>query len=155
MNNIIDFIQEKLKISSFTKINKLNFTDEELMDDYSKAINAYTKDQKEPLIQKYNVSTGRIKDIQLAILDELRENRKNKTEFTKTDVLFFIKYDVPESYPKYKTYLDKESKDFIEYLLEYYKNRGRNISPYAGKQSIADKYVLKKISYLQKYLKHQ
>lgn len=154
MNNIINFIQEKLKISSSSKINR-SFTDEELKDDYSEITGAYLKSQKEPIAAKYNVTSIKIRDIQLAILDELRENRKNKKEFTTDDVRYFLKYDTPDSYVRYKTFLDKESKEFVEYLLEYYKNRGKNISPYAGRQSIADKYVLKKIANIQKYLGHQ
>ena len=154
MNNIINFIQEKLKISSSSKINR-SFTDEELKDDYSEITGAYLKSQKEPIAAKYNVTSIKIRDIQLAILDELRENRKNKKEFTTDDVRYFIKYNAPDSYTRYKSYLDKESKEFVEYLLEYYKNRGKNISPYPGKQSMADKYVLKKINHLQKYLRHQ
>lgn len=155
MNNIIDFINEKLKIRSNSKVNNQSFTDEELMADYSTITGSYLKSEKEPLAIKYNVSSLKMRDIQIAILDELRENRKNKKEFTIDDVRYFIKYDAPDSYARYKPYLDKESKEFVEYLLEYYKNRGKNISQYPGKQSIADKYVLKKISYLQKYLGHQ
>ena len=154
MNNLNNYIQEKLKINSQTKIIS-GFTDEELKNDYSEISGAYLKSQKEPLALKYGVTSIKIRDIQLAILDQLRENRKKKKEFTMEDVRYFIKYDMPDSYNRYKVYLDQESKEFVEYILEYYKNRGKNISPYPGRQSIADKYVLKKIENIQKYLGHK
>ena len=154
MNNLNNYIQEKLKINSQTKIIS-GFTDEELKNDYSEISGAYLKSQKEPLALKYGVTSIKIRDIQLAILDQLRENRKKKKEFTMEDVRYFIKYDMPDSYNRYKVYLDQESKEFVEYILEYYKNRGKNISPYPGRQSIADKYILKKIENIQKYLGHK
>lgn len=153
MKLLNNYILEKLKISSSTKINNQNFTDEELKEDYSKLINCYSIKEKQPLAIKYGCDSVIVKDIQLAILDKLRENRQLKSEYTKEDIATFLKYDIADN--KLITYLKQETKEFAEVLLEYYKNRGKNINPRPGMQTIADKYVLKRIDKIQKYLGHQ
>ena len=153
MLNITNFIFEKLKINSQSKINNTNFTDEELMSDYILLIKSYSIKEKQQLAEKYRCSSLNAKNIQSAILDELRENRQSKTEFTKNDIIYFLRYDIPEN--RFITYLKQEPKEFVEYLLEYYKKLAVHINPRPGLQTDGDKFILKRIAKIQKYLGHQ
>ena len=152
MKDISLYILEKLNIQSID-INKCSFTDKELLDDYEAARSSYTKAEKEPIANKYGVNSIRMHDIELAILDELRKNRFNKKEFDRQDITNFYRYEIGERYEKLKTYLDKEPKEFVEYLLEFLKEKAKAFNP--RYLSPANKYTLKRISNLQKYLNHQ
>ena len=99
MKNISLYILEKLNIQSID-INKCSFTDKELLDDYEAARSSYTKAEKEPIANKYGVSSLKMHDIELAILDELRKNRFNKKEFDRQDITNFYRYDIPDRYDK-------------------------------------------------------
>ena len=55
MKSIINYIVEKLKISSKSKINNYNFTDEELRKDYNDVEYAITKAEKQAFAQKYEI----------------------------------------------------------------------------------------------------
>lgn len=153
MLHLNNFIIKKLKINSNSKVNTNSFSDEELKEDYRKLINCYSIKDKQPLAIKCGCDSVRVKDIQLAILDKLRENRQLKSEYTKEDIATFLKYDIGDN--KLITYLKQETKEFAEALLEYYKNRGKNINPRPSMQTIADKYILKRIAKIQNYLGHQ
>lgn len=153
MKSLKEIIIEKLKLSKDISFGQSSFNDEELRNDYDTVAGAYTKAEKDPFKEKYGVDSNKIRDIQEVILDKLRENRHNKKEFTKTDISNFLRLHSPERYDQYIKYLDQEPIDFVEYLLEYYKERGKNINP--GRMSIHDRYILKKISDLQKYLGHK
>jgi hypothetical protein len=141
-------IYEGIKLSSNSKVN-YEYSDEELMKDYSKITNAYLKKDKEQIADKYNVSSIKIRDIQIAILDKLRENRKKKDSFDRNDIVYFIKYDIPEN--KYNNYLQEESDEFVEYLLQHYEKRARLINRRYS-LSAADKFILKRIDKIKKYL---
>lgn len=150
MKQLNDYIIEKFKINSNT-VNNNDFKDEELMDDYETVNMAFSKSEKKPFMDKYGVEINKIKDIQLDILNRLRENRQKKKEFNDEDVKFFMRFDIPwGKYDKAKEYLDKEPRDFLEYVLEYYEKKTKKIHP--TRQSIADKYTLKIYNSLKKYL---
>ena len=78
MKNLKDIISEKLIINKNLNIKEKEFTDEELRNDYNEVSGAYTKAEKEPFKDKYGVNSNKIRDIQLVILDHLRENRQKK-----------------------------------------------------------------------------
>ena len=153
MKNLKDIIVEKLIINKNLNIKEKEFTDEELRDDYNEVSGAYTKAEKEPFKDKYGVNSNKIRDIQLVILDYLRENRKKKKDFINDDFTDFIKLDPPERYEKFAELLDKENKEFVEFLLKTYegiikRNRINILNP----RSISDKSIIKRLTNLKKYL---
>lgn len=153
MKNLIQFIQEGIKINSKSKINtKLSFNDDELRHDYNEVSGAYTKAEKQVFAKKYEITSNKIREIQLVILDYLRENRLKKNKFTNDDVKDFLRYDLPEKYDKLEEYLNKEQIDFIKYVLEYYKGFTTKISKNPMQRSMHDKYILKRVSQFEKYL---
>ena len=153
MKKLTEHITEALKIGSKSKVNqKGNFTDEELMYDYDEVAGAYTKAEKDVFKLKYGVNTNKIRDIQIEILNYLRDNRNKKTQFDSVDVKYFIRYDLPwAKYDKVKTYLDEEPKEFLEYALSYYDKKAKRIHPF--RQSIAEKYILRIYNSLKRYLR--
>ena len=156
MNNLINYITEALKIGSKSKVNqKGNFTDEELRSDYNEVAGAYTKAEKDEFKLKYGVNTNKIRDIQLVILDYLRDNRQNKKEFNRDDFTDMMRYDLPERYEKLEEYLDKEPIEFVEFLLKTYEDiiKHKHIS-LLNPRSIADKHTVKRYNYLKKYLEN-
>ena len=152
MRKITNYIIEKLHINKDSKSNKTEFTDEELRNDYSEVGGAYTKAEKQEFCSKYDIVSNKIREIQLVILDKLRENRSMKKEYDENDIRDFLRYDLPEKTEKLEEYLDKEPKEFIEYVLNYYEEKGKKIHP--TRQSIADKHILKRINQLKNYLKY-
>ena len=153
MKNLKDIIVEKLIINKNLNIKEKEFTDEELRDDYNEVSGAYTKAEKEIFKDKYGVNSNKIRDIQLVILDYLRENRKKKKDFINDDFTDFIKLDPPERYEKFAELLDKENKEFVEFLLKTYegiikRNRINILNP----RSISDKSIIKRLTNLKKYL---
>ena len=158
MKHIIDIINskntkinEKLVINKNTTVRKKEFTDEELRYDYECVNGAFSKSEKEPYMVKYDTTINKIRDIQLIILDKLRENRQKKNKFDDDDVIYFRRFDIPwGKYDKAKTYLDQEPKDFLEYVFKYYEKKANKINPY--RHSIAEGYTLRIYNCLKKYL---
>ena len=163
MKSIINYIVEKLKINSQSKINQNNFTDEELRNDYDEVENAMTKVEKQAFAQKYGIQSNKYRDIQLVILDRLRENRQDKKKFDKDDITDFNRFDIKDK--EYIDYLDQEPIEFVETLFEYYEDQAkkRNLLKWANvvnqrnigyRISFADKYLLKKYNTLKTYLEN-
>ena len=153
MKKLTEHITEALKIGSKSKVNqKGNFTDEELMYDYDEVAGAYTKAEKDAFKLKYGVNTNKIRDIQIEILNYLRDNRNKKTQFDAVDVKYFIRYDLPMKYEKIEEYFKQESEKFLKYVLDFYRKKAKRINPNTNHQSYNDKYTLKRIAQLEKYL---
>lgn len=153
MKQITNYIKEGLKIGSNTKVNQRgSFTDEELRDDYEKAKEAYTKIEKDELKEKYGINTNKIRDIQIEILDYLRDNRNKKNQFDDKDIIDFIRYELPTRYEKIEEYFKQESENFLKYVLTFYRKKARRINSNPSHQSPNDKYVLQRIKALEKYL---
>lgn len=158
MKNLKDIISEKLInekliINKNLNIKEKEFTDEELRNDYEEVSGAYTKAEKEPFKDKYGVNSNKIRDIQLVILDHLRENRQKKKKFTVDDYKDFIRLEPPERYEKFAELLDNEPKEFIEFLLKIYEgiikiNHINILNP----RSSADKSRVRRLQNLKKYL---
>jgi len=153
MKNLKDIISEKLIINHHLNIKEKEFTDEELHNDYDEVSGAYTKAEKEPFKDKYGVNSNKIRDIQLVILDHLRENRQKKKKFTVDDYKDFIRLEPPERYEKFAELLDNEPKEFIKFLLKIYEGiiKIDHINIW-NPRSIADKSKVKRLQNLQKYL---
>ena len=154
MESINKFISEKLIINKNTRVDKKEFTDEELRNDYQEAGTAYTKKEKDAFCEKYGINTTKIRDIQITILNELRENRKKKNTYNNSDVVDFIRYDISNVQAKFNSYLDEEPKEFVKKILEYYEDKSfkRINRRFTGGLSANDKYNLKRIDLLKKYL---
>lgn len=162
MININNFIQEKLKINSKSQVNtKQTFTDEELRHDYTAVNGTYTKAEKQEYAHKYDIDSNKFREIQLVILDKLRENRHNKKEYDKNDAHDFYRFDIPDTYKKSKEFFDKEPIEFIEYLKSYFENESehfkrarqslRRLSSFS-RISIADRHQLTMYNNVIKYL---
>ena len=109
-----------------------------------------TKNEKKVIADKYGVNIYKIRDIQIEILNILRENRKNKKEFTPNDSQNFFRYDIPDRYDKFKKYLEEESTEFVEWLFERYKNKFSKIN--TTYRSYADNHVIRVYNNLKRYL---
>jgi len=155
MKTLKEHIVEGLKIGTNTKVNQRGtFTDEELRKDYEDASTAYTKAEKDEFKYKYGVNTNKIKDIQIEILNYLRDNRNKKTKFDDADITDFIRYDLPSRYDEIKKYFDKESENFLNYVLKYYQDKAtkqRILKKPPSYRSSNDRYILNRISQLEKY----
>lgn len=153
------FILEKLKLNNN---QPKYFNDEILRNDYNEVSGAYTKAEKQEYCKKYGINSNKIREIQIEILDLLRQNRHNKKEYDNDDVIDFIRYDIPEK--KYFDYLEEEPIDFVYTIYKYYKEKceknkllqyqylvkSRNIG---YRISIADQNLLKKYIKLRDFLK--
>lgn len=149
MINLYNYIIEKLVINkNIGKVNK--FTDEELESDYNTVWDAITKNEKKVIADKYGVNIYKIRDIQIEILNILRENRKNKKEFTPNDSQNFFRYDISVRYDEFKKYLEEESTEFVEWLFERYKNKVSKIN--TAYRSYADNHVIRVYNNLKRYL---
>jgi len=160
MKKINQYIIEKLKLTQ----NKNKFTDEELRNDYDEVGGAYTKAEKQVYADKYGLKTNKIRDIQIEILNLLRENRQNKKEYDINDVYDFIRYDIPER--KYVDYLEDEPLDFVYTIYKYYKEKCEknkllqyqylvNSRNMGYSISVADQNLLKKYVKLKDFLKNK
>ena len=149
-------IDEKLKINSNT--GTYDFTDEEMVNDYNEVHFAYTKAEKKAIADKYGITDLRIRPIEIAILDLLRENRKKKKEFTKEDITNFFRYDIPDTYNKFAKYLDEEPIEFVEFMKQTQENiidknpRIKKYRYYPQALSYADRHQLKMYDNFVKYL---
>ena len=162
MININNFIQEKLKINSKSKLSAQSFTDEELRNDYKEIKNAFSKSEKLPFMQKYDVDANKIEVICQKILELLRENRHNKKDYNADDAIDFYRMNIPDTpYRKSEEYFEKEPIEFIEYLKEYFEKESqpfkrareafRRIGKISG-VSMADRHQITMYNNVIKYL---
>lgn len=162
MININNFIQEKLKINSKSKLSTQSFTDEELRNDYKEVKYAFSKSEKLPFMQKYDVDANKIEVICQKILKLLRENRHNKKDYNQDDAIDFYRMNIPDTpYRKSEEYFEKEPIEFIEYLKVYFEKesqpfkRARESFRRIGRMngiSIADRHQLNMYNNVIKYL---
>lgn len=161
MKNLIDIIQEKLKINKDTKIGA-TYTDEELRKDWNAVYNSFSLSDKKPYKQKYGVDSNKKEDIQQAISLLLRDNRHKKDKFDENDVHDFYRMNIPDTpYRKSKDFFDKEPIEFIEYLKSYFENESeyfkraraafRRFGSFS-RISIADRHQLNMYNNVTKYL---
>lgn len=109
MRTLIQYINE-----TQSGIDYLGYSFNDMVDDYDAVENMNLKARKE-MGAKYGLDSGKTKEIQKAILLQMREERKNRKAFTRDDVKYYIRLDIPE-----KTKLDFECPEFILYLKDYY-----------------------------------
>lgn len=110
------------------------------------------------MAEKYNIRSKKIKDIQVAILEELRKSRSHAIEFDKDDITFFNRLD-----GKFKDNIEKESISFILFLKDFLTERmkTKNLFDKIGLHTkrdwnfimtAADKYLIEKYIIIEKYL---
>ena len=159
MKSLNQFIQEKYLIDMDS--DGQNFTDEELRDDYNKVAGCITKAEKNVFSQKYGIKANKIREIQIAILDQLKNNRQDKKKFDDDDIYDFLQYDIKEK--EFNKYLDDEPIEFVKTMYDYYKKycEKRKIIQYAQvinqrdwnyRMSYSDRNQLKKYITLRNYL---
>ena len=159
MKQISNFIIEKLIINKNSKAKTVN--DEELENDYQSVRNSFTKSEKKAIADKYGCTDYRIKPIMDIILDKFRENRHYKKEFNNEDIKHFFRYDPPETYDKFKKFLEQEPENFIIYLSEFYEEKIKNnkmIQKYKYSPNLlsySDRRVLKIANNLKKYIEEK
>ena len=156
MKNLIEFIKEGLKITSNTKVNDFNYTEEEMRDDYKKVLWCTEKKEKQIYADKYGIQSNKIHEIGIRIAEFLRENRHKKKKFDELDFTDYIHLDIPQKYDKLKEYFDKEPKEFLDFLYKYYDNktiRTRNYAP--SRLSINDRYQIKRYNQIKTYLQEE
>lgn len=134
------------------------FSKVELIADYKELDDRYYENSfKKELAAKYNTSK-KIKDIQVAILEELRKVRSHSTIFDNDDIVFFNRLD-----GKFKDNVEKESISFILFLKDFLteKMKGKNLFDKIGMHTkrdwnfimtAADKYLIEKYVTVEKYL---
>lgn len=149
MKKLIKYIQEKLIINKDTEVIH-ELTPEEMRNDYEECFVALTKKEKKEIADKYGCDDIRIRPIQIAILDKLRELRFDKDEYDGKDRLDFLRYDIPQVYNKLKVWLDKEPIEFVQHLSDVYNKLTSKINPY--RCSIADKRKLDLAKGFKRYL---
>lgn len=135
-----------------------SFSKAELIKDYNELDEpSYENSFKKELAEKYNTSK-KIKDIQVAIFEELRKSRSRAIEFDKDDITFFNRLD-----GKFKDNIEKESISFILFLKDFLTERmkSKNLFDKIGMHtkrdwnfimSGADKYLIEKYIAVEKYL---
>lgn len=94
--------------------NYLGFSFDDMVFDYKHVEDIALRARKE-IGKKYGLDSGKTKEIQHAILLQMREERKTRKNYNDNDITYYYRLDVPE-----KTKLDYESKEFVEYLKDYF-----------------------------------
>lgn len=134
------------------------FSKAELIKDYNELDDrCYENSFKKELAEKYNTSK-KIKDIQVAILEELRNVRSHSIVFDNVDIVFFNRLD-----GKFKDNIEKESIPFILFLKDFLTERmkSKNLFDKIGMHTkrdwnfimtAADKYLIEKYVTIEKYL---
>lgn len=156
MKNLVGFIKEGLKITSNTKVNDFDYTEEEMRDDYRELFWSTKNTDKQFYGNKYGIQSNKIHEIKIRIAELLRENRHKKKKFDKSDFADFIYLDIPSEYNELKEYFDKEPKEFLDFLYNYYDKktiRIRNLAP--SSLSINDRYQIKRYKQIKRYLQEE
>lgn len=89
----------------------------ELIADYTILNECPSINEKKVLATKYCIDTKKAKEIQNMILVAMRDERKTRNEFDETDLLYFSKFDIPETYTKARPYYELESIEFLKFVI--------------------------------------
>lgn len=127
----------------------MKFTDNELLNDYQE-IDGLSLSEKKSLAQKYNSESPKAKDLKVAILVELRNNRNEKDSFDESDIRNYMRLDIPNVYNKMVKFLELEPRAFVEFVLNHFKANAPKPNRYG--YSIAQKYALNRINFIERYL---
>ena len=96
------------------KNNYLGYSFDEMVFDYKHVEDIALRARKE-IGKKYGLDSGKTKEIQNAILIQMREERKTRKEYTKDDINYYYRIDTPD-----KKKIGLESTDFILFLKDVF-----------------------------------
>lgn len=115
MKDIVKYLTE----SENPSVEFVGFSKEDMVADYEAIHNdGYDTTLKKTLAAKYGINTKKAKEIETAILDQLREYRKRATEFDETDMKMFHRYD-----GSIKKLVVNEGTAFLLYMKDMYYQR--------------------------------
>lgn len=109
MKTLNQYINE----STVSSVEYLGYSFDEMVFDYKHVEDIALRERKE-LGKKYGLDSGKTKEIQNAILIQMREERKTRKEFNDEDVKMFWYIDSPD-----KKKLPLEGIDFIIFLKDF------------------------------------
>lgn len=90
-----------------------------LIQDYRKSQEAYTKEEKDFFRNKYGIESKKIKDISQAIIEKANNLRKQRTEYDDNDWrIFNLTFDAPSSRKKLLEAFEGEHENFIKFALQ-------------------------------------
>lgn len=134
-------------------------SESEIRQDYDKINDLPSIDNKQAIMEKYGIQSKKTIDIKISLLDFLRENRNNKSEFTDEDIKYFLRQTngFPTIYKKVNEMLSKESNEFVLYLFDKYKKQVQNRKLENAKSTdknlgVQDKFTLKCFENIEKYV---
>lgn len=113
------------------------------------------KAQKLEICREFDLKeTAKTQEIINQILELLREERVSKECFTDEDAQFFFRLCRYTSYNKMKTYLELESRKFVNFLIEWYENRYK-VSKLRNKWpiSLADGDKIKTMESMERFIR--
>ena len=134
----------------------------ELIADYICLNECPSINEKRALATKYGIDTKNAKEIQHMILVAMRGERKTRNEFDEIDLLYFSKFDIPETYTKARPYYELESIEFLKFVLNNHwktlvkrklEKKADLVNTRGTYQlSGADKYAIRRYLNIKKYL---
>lgn len=99
---------------------------DEILLDIELVKNAYTKAEKLPIVDKYNLSTYKISDIEKELYKLANSYRKEHSEFTKQDFIIFQRlWNIPYSLQKIRQACENESIKWIDFCIEMTQNNNK------------------------------
>lgn len=140
----------------------MNTKRNELIADYICLSECPSINEKKVLATKYSLDTKKAKEIQNMILVALRDERKTRNEFDEIDLLYFSKFDIPETYTKARTYYELESIEFLKFVINNHwktlvkrklEKKTDLVNTHGTYQlSVSDKYTIRRYLNIKKYL---
>lgn len=93
----------------------LGYSFEEMVQDYKALSGMSSLKDRKVLGQKYGINSGKTKDVENAILSQMREERKTRKDYTKDDINYYYRIDTPD-----KKKIGLESTDFILFMKDVF-----------------------------------
>lgn len=132
---------------------------ETIYNDYLKINDYPSLAEKKIIAERYSIVSKKTKEIELAILNAAREERKIRNTFDEIDLIMYSRFDIPERYTNAVKFYSEECIDFLMFLKDvYYKDLIKrklidNLSnPRSCSISAADRYYINRYNNVVKYL---
>lgn len=93
----------------------LGYSFDEMVQDYKALAEMSSLRDRKVLGKKYGIDSGKTKDVENAILSQMREERKTRKDFTEDDIKYYYRIDTPD-----KKKIGLESTDFILYMKDVF-----------------------------------
>ena len=132
---------------------------ETIYNDYLKINDYPSLAEKKIIAERYSIVSKKAKEIELAILNAAREERKTRNTFDEIDLRLYSRFDIPERYANAVKFYSKECIEFLQFLKDiYYKDlikrklTNKLSNPRSWSISAADRYYINKYNNIVKYL---